>query len=237
MVAVGNMDFTVGAKAGLSSDHQSGNPRGVGLKCQGEQVVHEPEVIAQVDWRGIRLRHVGPDRVIGALGLLDAPFDVAYRRQVLIQLTAVRGAERAFEAVSVRNHPIEDALLVPSIVHPRSRIVIFGPKQPLKYRARVYFRRTRRSRRAPRYRIAVHTAVADVAESDHAAVFARQLQRGQAGRMADVLSRHLIHGNPDLDIGAARFFLHGLQSDRMPQRASGRRRHPGLQIPNAAACR
>lgn len=105
----------------VSAEQEGGDPRLVGLERQGDDVAHQPHVLADVFGQavvGARHRQRGTSLIarpsVGAVlhlaGPLDPLFDLADAGQILVELRAVGPADLAVQVIRVSLHAIKDAL-------------------------------------------------------------------------------------------------------------------------------
>ena len=93
MVRLGHANLRVRAGALLLADHERDDARQVGLKRQELQVEHQRQVIFEDRWHALRLLDRRQLEVALFLGFLDAPFDVADRLGVFVDLHLILRAQ------------------------------------------------------------------------------------------------------------------------------------------------
>ena len=157
--------------------HERNHACQVGLVGQKLQIVEQRHVSVECvrNARGpVDVRHLLRTLF---LGLLDPPLHVAQRRQVVVHLRAVCGAERPLELPHTIEHRVENAPVLAEAGRAHASVGAVGrAEQPLEHDARVVFRHQGQRRREPGQRAAVRTAVAHVARSNQAVLICRQLQ-------------------------------------------------------------
>src|SRR5437879_3502771 len=106
MVRVGDAEVVVTADARLATNHEGRDPGRIGLKCQGQQVEHEPGVLDIVD------RDAGGPFAAGAASgcALNPLLYVAKRGEVFIELATVARAKAGRQLPSLLDRAVEDAL-------------------------------------------------------------------------------------------------------------------------------
>ena len=135
------------------------------------------------------------------LGALDAPLDLAYGVDVLVDADPVARPERADQPRHVVGDRVEDAPVAP---HRRAPLVD-GPavaEQPLEHRAGVVLHRERRRGRRPGERVDVDAVVAVVAVPDEEAVLQGELERREPRVAAELPRRDLVDRCGQPDVGA-----------------------------------
>ena len=194
VVRIGHADLRVRAQAAFAADHQRRR------RASGRPGTRRPagRTSASRSRRRARACRVGlsmPGRQVAhvLLGDLDPPLDFANRRQVLVELAAVDGAEVGRRASCVRSQHQRRGCCGGSIVR-RARVSASSPvssraEQALEGEPRIGLGRHRRRRAAPGQAVGVRAAVARVAVADGARVVAAQLDRAEPRLVADVLRR------------------------------------------------
>ena len=176
---------------------QRRDPRAVGLERQGDDVAHQPGVLAEVlrlarrrplarrHRRGVLLRHL--------VEPLHALLRLAHRRQVLVELLLVGAAHLAAQVVRLLEHVVEDAAL---------ELAGLAAEQAVERQRRVQFDRHRRVGVAPRDVRGVHHRVLALVEAADRLLAAEHEAR-QGGLLLEVLGQQLVHADAALDRAAA----------------------------------
>ena len=137
------------------------------------------------------------------LGALDAPLDVADRREVLVELPLVACAERPLKARQAGGDVIEHALLAFEPGHPVCRRGAFAvAEEALEHGARVDLAGQRAGLRAPRHRH-VRARVARVAVAGERRLLERELERRKLRLLAEFPCGDLVGRDTELEVGAA----------------------------------
>ena len=196
VMGVGHPEVRIGAPAQLAAEHEGEDAGDVGLPREGDQVVHQPDVVLEVvgnadgAGQGRQLR-------VGALRLRqgDAALEGADGVEVLIEPGPVALPDGALEVREVVGDRVEDAAVAP---HLGDALLGRAPvaEEPLEHHPRVVLHRQRRRRRAPRDGVQVDAAVAVLAVADEPVEVDGELERRQRRVAADVLRRELVGGDP-----------------------------------------
>ncbi len=151
--------------------------------------------------RGLVGIDVGPE----LLRLLDPLLDVADSGQVLVQLLLVPAGEAALHGAGVGHHEVEHAAPVHHLALgiAGALAVRAGAEEALEGEAGVGLRGHRGRRGLPGDVVLVGARVARVAVGGLPARVAAQLDRGEAGQVADVVRDHLVDGDAGADVGGA----------------------------------
>ena len=203
MVRVGHADLGVGPAGQLAAEHEGGDPRQVGLPGQGQQVEHEPGVLAERV--GDALRPVDRRELAGRLrrGLPDAPFDVAHRVEILAQLAPVARPQLAGQAVRAFGDRVEQAGV---LLQPRPadrRIGAAGvAEQTLEHDTGIVLHRQRRGLVGPRDGVRVGATEPVAARPGEVAAVDRQLQRGELRLPPQNAPGELVHRDAGQHVGA-----------------------------------
>ena len=129
MMGVAESDLRIGAAAHLVADLEGADARHVGLPGQHHEIGHQLVVIREHRRDAGGACHLRQVVVALRLRELDAPFDIAHRVQILVDLAAVRSAELAAQPPDILGDGIEDAaVLLPQRQHASSRSV--APASP-----------------------------------------------------------------------------------------------------------
>ena len=84
----------IAAIAAVVGEDEGRDPRQVALEREHQQVGHQPQVLLVIGRDAQRPRVLRPAEVDRGACLLDPLLDLANAGQVLVQLAAVRGAQR-----------------------------------------------------------------------------------------------------------------------------------------------
>ncbi len=151
--------------------------------------------------RALHVRQLHGDVLF--LGALDAPLDVADRREVLVELPLVACAERPLEARKAGRDVIEHALLTFEPGHPVCRRGAFAvAEEAFEHGARVDLAGQRTGLRSPRHRH-VGARVTRVTVAGEGRLFECELERCKLRVLAELPGRDLIGRDTELEVGAA----------------------------------
>ena len=169
VVAVGDADGRVAAVAAVVGEDEGGDPGQVGLERQGQQVDHQPDMLARSrpDMPSGRGELPGRGRDLGA-ARRDPLLDLADAGQVLVQLAAVGRRRGLAEPAGVLADEVEDALVVLSRRGLRPRVDSPSPwdaEEPIEDQARIDLLGDRRRLATPGEVGLIGAAVAGVADS------------------------------------------------------------------------
>ncbi len=109
MMAVGDVQLAIRARGAFVGDQERNHAGQIGLESDGQHVGHQFEVLGEIRGNAIGLIHVRIDLGVVFLGPLDASFDFANRRKILIELAAVGRTQAAFEVLCILGDEIENA--------------------------------------------------------------------------------------------------------------------------------
>ena len=207
MMRLGNADMLVGADARFAADHQSGDPRQIGLECQVLQIENQFGMLDKIHGRASRSVGGRPGRGPFFIEPLNAPFRFPDEGQVFLELAAVLGTDACRQALGLVDGPIEDALAVTSPPGSRGRIQvqIDIAKQAVENKAGIGHGRQGRGRRPPADAVGIRAGESRIAMAHGAVVVQAQFERGQPRLSADSLGCHLVRRYAHLEVGAAGF--------------------------------
>ena len=211
----------------VAAEQERGEAGLVGLEAEGDDVAHQPHVLADVLGQAVvgpGHRDRGPAPVLAALvGRLlrgphrhDATLDLADAREVLVELGPVAGADLPAQARGLLPDAVEDALVAP---------VAAVVEEAVEGQRRVDLHRHRRGRALPGdVRAVGHREVRLVVAGDR--LLAAQDHARLDGLLAQVPGEHLVDADAALQLGpllkrCAREDVAGLARDgcRRPSRA------------------
>ena len=210
MVTLRDADFAEGAVVAVVREGEGRDARGVGLKREREQVIHQAHVFA-VAARNARGRsEVGIDVGPEAFGFLDADFHFANAGEILIEFLAVARVEATLHAARV---------LVDEIEHGAARLhaetSVFGPravragaKHTFKEQAWIRLGRHRRRGGAPREIVLIRARVTGVAVARATIGVAGEFERRETREVADLIGDRLVDRNASTNIGRALIKAH-----------------------------
>ena len=203
VVRVGHPDLGIGLRGQLGRHQEADHPGHVGLVGEHLQVEHHLDVLAE---RGRHARRGALDHrqllVRLGLGPLDAPLDVAHRREVVAELGLVGRPEPLPQPRHLAGHRVEDAPVLAPTRAPR--LGIGGgavAEQPLEERPRVALHRQRGRGRAPGQGADVGATEAGVAGAGELGQADAHLERGELGLPAEHLRRDLVDGGAGPEVG------------------------------------
>ena len=201
VMAIGHAGEGVAAVAAIVGHHESGDPGGVGLESEGEEVEHDAEVLFVI------ARHAGGRGVFGrghgeALGAFEALLNLADAGEVFVELLLVADAESGAELPGVGEDEVENAL-----VRSLAADAGFGSfagravgEQSLEDETWVHLGRERGGGSFPREIELILATVAGVAGAGLLALVAAQFERGQARLIAQARGGDLIDRHADAHI-------------------------------------
>ena len=212
-------DLRIGLVAFLARHHEGRDARDVRLIRQGEQVVHQLDVLFELERDADRRRRQLEVGLLLLLGDLDAALDLADALEIVVTVV------RSF-APSLRCRPAiclvmaSSTLRSSSVRASRSAADAALAEHPLEHLARVDLHRHRRRRRPPRQRVHVDAAVVAVARADQARlILGGQLHRRQQRVLPDPLRGNLVGGDAGVGVDALRRLRpHPAQPRRRAQR-------------------
>jgi len=120
--------------------------------------------------------------------LLDAALELAHVLEVLVDTTAIGGAQGALERVHLAHHPVEDATVVLA-TRRAIGVVTAGAEEQVESGARIADHRQRLVRRRPADRVGVRAAVVVRAATRLIEILDAQLHAGDRRVLTD-LARH-----------------------------------------------
>src|SRR5690349_5724646 len=111
MMGLGNADLRVRPSILFASIHKSGHASQIGLECQQLQVVEKPDVMLEVVGNSdgaLDVSNVSPvsGYKVLFLGLLDAPFHVAERLEIVAHSPVVAGTKVSLQSL----HAVRDRI-------------------------------------------------------------------------------------------------------------------------------
>ena len=202
VVRLRHADLRVGARALLLADHERDDAGQVGLEREELQVEHQLQVILEDRGRAPRLAQLRQFEVVLLLRPLDAPFHVADRFGVLVQLHLVVRAQLALQIRQLAGHRVEQALV---LAHPRLARRPVGAaavaEQGLEDRARVPLHRERLGAAAPRDRVRVDAAQVAGAGPGVVRPVQGDRERRHLGLPREVAREQLVHRDLAEDLG------------------------------------
>ena len=111
----------------------------VALKRQGNQVEHQPDMLADIIRYPLGTSHASRRQALrSAFGLTDPQLNLANSRQVFIDLAPVARAQAAAELLRIVQHKVQDALLIHLALGSIGRRALAATrgKQPVEYQFR-----------------------------------------------------------------------------------------------------
>ena len=106
---VRNAELAIGARRSFARHQKREHARQVSLEGHRDHVGHQLEMLGKVRRHPVGLGHARVDLRIVLLGALDLPLNVADRRQVFIQLAAVRRAKVGLQFAGILGREIQNA--------------------------------------------------------------------------------------------------------------------------------
>ena len=200
-MALVHADLRVGLVALLARHHEGRHARDVRLIGEREQVVHQLDVLFELEWDADRRRRQLERRVSCCRSAIcDAPLDLAHALEVVVHARAILRAEAPLQAGDLLRDGVEDAAIFLGARRPLRRGAALA-EHPLEHLPRIDLHRHGRGRRPPRQRVHVDAAVVAVARADQARlIFGRQLDRRQQRLLADSLRRNLVRRDPRVSV-------------------------------------